>query len=367
VKIQSIEAIPFRVPMREVVKFATGQLAALEHVLVRIRTDEGIVGQAEAPSRPMIYGESAASIVAAIRQWFGPALVGTDPFALEQAAAKLATVEHNHTAKGAVDIALHDIIGQALGVPLWRLLGGWSREVELSHILGLDVPAKVASQACEVVARYGFRTLKLKAGIEPRRDTEMVRAVREAVGPQVRLYVDANHGYSSLVAARTLPQWEPYDIAWVEEPCPGWDVRGRELVARATSIPLMADESATTVAEVAAEIRRGTCRLISVKNARTGYLQSRRIVAMCEAEGVAPVTGGQGDTEIGALASAHFNAAHRATASAPAELAFFLDVADRIVAEPIEIRDGRIVLSDAPGIGVAIDEAQLQRYRIDRD
>lgn len=365
-RIESVAVIPFQVPMREVVKFATGQLAALEHVLVRIRTDEGLVGQAEAPSRPMVYGESAASIVAAIGQWFGPAIKGLDPFAVEQVGARLAGVEHNHTAKAAIDMALHDIIGQASGVPLWRLLGGWSNEVELSHILGLGSPEQVAQQARSLIAQYGFRTLKLKAGIEPARDTAMVRAVREAVGPRVRLHVDVNHGYSSLVATRTIPDWEPYDIAWVEEPCPGWDVRGRELVAAATTIPLMADESTTTVAEVNAEIRRGTCRLISIKNARTGYSQSKRILDLCEANGVVPVTGSQGDTEIGCITSAHFHAAHRSTATGPAELSFFLDVADCIFTEPIRISDGKFTLSNAPGLGLAIDEGKLSHYRVDR-
>ena len=363
-KIAKLEAIPFRMPMRETVKFATGQLSALDHVLVRVHTDEGLVGQAEAPSRPMVYGESAVSIVAAVNDWFAPALCGIDPFAIEQVWARLDRVEHNPTAKAAIDMALHDIIGQATGVPLYRLLGGWSNEVELSHILGLGTAQQVVEQAQRLIAQYGFGTLKLKAGIDPARDTAMVRAVRAAVGPSIRLHVDANHGYSSLVAARTLPQWEPYDIAWVEEPCPGWDVRGRELVAAATSIPLMADESCTTVASVMEEIRRGTCRLISIKNARTGYSQSRKIIDLCEANGLVPVTGSQGDTEIGAITSAHFHAAHRATASGPGELSFFLDTAESLFTEPITIRAGKFVLPDKPGMGLMVDAEKLARYRI---
>ena len=181
-KITKLEAIPFRMPMRETVKFATGQLSALDHVLVRVYTDEGLTGQSEAPSRPMVYGESAISIVAAVRDWFAPALAGLDPFATEQVWARLDLVEHNPTAKAAIDMALHDIIGQAAGVPLYRLLGGWSNEVNLSHILGLGTPPQVAEQAQRLIAQYGFGTLKLKAGIDPVRDTAMVRAVREEIG-----------------------------------------------------------------------------------------------------------------------------------------------------------------------------------------
>jgi L-Ala-D/L-Glu epimerase / N-acetyl-D-glutamate racemase len=365
-KIVKVEAIPFRVRMREVVKFATGQLDALEHVLVRVHTDEGLRGQAEAPARPMVYGESAVSIVAAVRDWFAAAIVGLDPFAIEQVWARLQKVEHNPTAKAAIDMALYDIVGQATGVPLYRLLGGWSSEIELSHILGLGTPHQVAQQARDVIARYGFRTLKLKAGIDPARDTAMVRAVREAVGTGVRLHVDINHGYTSLVAARTIPAWEPYDIAWVEEPCPGWDVRGRALIAAATSIPLMVDESCTTVADVMEEIRRGTCRMLCLKNARTGYTLSSKILHLCEANGIVPITGSQGDTEIGAITSAHFHAAHRLTAAGPAELSFFLDAAEGVLADPIDIREGKFRLPDKPGSGLAIDEDKLVHYRIDR-
>ena len=363
-KITKLEAIPFRVPMRETVKFATGQLSALEHVLVRVYTDQGLIGQSEAPSRPMVYGESSISIVAAVRDWFAPALAGLDPFATEQAWARLERVEHNPTAKAAIDMALHDIIGQATGVPLYRLLGGWSNEVVLSHILGLGTPRQVAEQAQRLIAQYGFGTLKLKAGIDPARDTAMVRAVREAVGPTIRLHIDVNHGYSSFVAARVVPQWEPYDIAWVEEPCPGWDVRGRELIAAATNIPIMADESCTTVVAVMDEIRRGTCRLMSIKNARTGYTQSRKIIDLCEANGIVPVTGSQGDTEIGAYASAHFHAAHRATATGPGELSFFLDTEASLFTEPIQIHAGKFVLPDRPGLGLMVDEDKLAHYRV---
>ena len=165
---------------------------------------------------------------------------------------------------------------------------------------------------------------------------------------------------------RTIPAWEPYDIAWIEEPCPGADVRGRALIAAATRIPIMGDESCTTVAEVTDEMRRGTCRMMCVKNARTGYTVSRKILAICEANGVVPVIGSQGDTEIGALTSAHFYAAHRITATGPAELSFFLDAADSLLTQPIEIRDGRFRLSDQPGAGITIDEDKLAHFRVDR-
>jgi L-Ala-D/L-Glu epimerase len=364
-KITKIEAIPFRIPMARIEKFATGAITALDHVLVRIHTDEGLVGHAEAPPRPMIYGESVASILAAIRDWFAPALIGLHPADLEQVFARLDTVEHNPAAKASIDIALHDIIGQIAGLPLYRYFGGWTNEVELTYILGLGTPEEIAEHAQKVIAEFGFRTLKLKAGLDPKRDLAMVRTVRKALGAQVRLYLDVNHAYSALVAAKAMKEWEEYDIAWVEEPCPVWDRYGRALIARSTSIPMMADESCKTLPAVTAEIAYGHSRLISVKNGGTGYTLSKKIVLLCEAHGIVPVTGSQSDSDLGAVCSAHFNAGHRALAMNPAELSSFLDAAGQLLAEPIRIKDGKFSLPDRAGIGVMLDEQQFARFRLD--
>ena len=146
-KITAIECIPFNLPLRHPVRFAGGRLDVSEHVLVRVSTSDGLTGIAEAPSRPFFYGESQASMVEAVRKWFGPLLIGTDPLAIERAWAGLSTVENNHTIKGALDIALHDIAGQALGVPCHRLLGGWDTSARVTYICGYGPPDAMASLA----------------------------------------------------------------------------------------------------------------------------------------------------------------------------------------------------------------------------
>ena len=365
-KITSVDAIPFRIPMKRVEHFATGSILSLDHVLVRIRTDEGLVGHAEAPPRSMIYGESIPSVVHAIREWFAPSMIGLHPADTEKVFAVLDRVEHNSAAKAAIDIALHDIIGQSAGLPLYRLLGGWTDDVELTYILGLGTPEEVAEQAAGIVAAHGIKTFKLKAGLDPDRDTAMLKAVRKALGPSVRLYLDANHSLPSLVAAKAMKRWEPYDVAWVEEPCPAWDRAGRALIARSTTIPMMADESCKTIAAVTAEIAFGHSRLISVKTGGTGYTLSNRIRVLCEAHGIVPVSGSQSDSDLGAIAAAHFNAAHQSLAQGPAELTSYLDAAGELLEQPIVIRNGRFRVPDGPGLGVTIDERRLAQYRLDQ-
>jgi L-alanine-DL-glutamate epimerase-like enolase superfamily enzyme len=364
VTISAIEAVPFRIPMRSVVKFSTGQLSAIEHVLVRARGDNGLVGYAEAPARPMVYGESVPSILHAVTQLFAPKLVGQDVFARERVWPAMELVEGNPTAKGAVDMALADLAARSVGMPLWRWLGGYTKEVEVCHLLGIGPPAEVAAQAEAMRARNGISTFKLKAGLDAVRDTTMIREVRRSLGPDVRLTVDCNHGYDAVTAARVLPQWEEADILFVEEPCPGWDVDGRALVARSTRLPLMADETCTNVHEVAAELRRGHVRFMSVKTARTGFAASARVVHLCEAAGVHTVIGSQGDSDLGALSAAHFQASHRATAQWAGELAFHLDVDGTLLDRPLEIVGGRLKLPDGPGLGAEVVEEKLERFRI---
>lgn len=364
-RIVRIEAVPLRLPIKNAISFATGKLAAMEHVLVRIHTDGDLVGISEAPARPMIYGESVNSIVTAIDQWFGPALIGLEHDSIEEAWARIDRVEGNVCAKAAVDIAMHDLIAKVAGQPLWRLIGGYSNEVEVCHgIFKLGPPEEIAAEAKEAVNRYGFRWLKLKAGVDPERDTRLVAAVRKAVGDGVHITIDCNHGYASHVAEKILPAWRDYGVDWIEEPSPGQDVHGRARVAAVAGIPLMLDESAQTPAAVFQEMQRGVCSVLSIKPARSGISQSRKLLTLCELGGLRPVIGSQGDSEVGAFAAAQLGAAQRSIANTCAEVSFFLEMKESIVVERPLLRDGKLILPERPGIGVVIDEDVVARCRM---
>jgi L-alanine-DL-glutamate epimerase-like enolase superfamily enzyme len=313
----------------------------------------------------MIYGESPESIVTAITRWFAPRLVGLDVMRTEAVWPAMAHVVGNHTAKGALDLAIHDLQARLLGLPCAVLLGGWERTARVTHLLGLGEPSAVAEEAAAARAEYGFTAFKLKAGLNPSRDIAMCRSVREAVGPTVLLYVDVNHGYQAETALATLRAYADYDIAWVEEPCPADDRAGRRRVAAESPVPILGDESCTSLAETARELEDGTCRLVSIKVARTGYAHSRRILGLCEGLGARPLIGSQGDSGLGTLASLHFCVAHRATHALPAELSYFLTLADDLLAEPLRISDGRLTLPEGSGLGVSLDETKVAHYRID--
>lgn len=362
-KITRVDCIPFSLPLTHPVRFAGGTLAVTEHALVEIHTDEGLVGRAEAPSRPFFYGESQASMVAAVRQWFGPLLVGSDPLAIEKAWAGFGGVEFNHTVKGALDIALHDLAGQMLGVPCHRLLGGYGNQVRVTYICGYSTPERMAEEALQVRERYGITAFKLKVGIDPVQDVRMLHTLRQAL-PDALLYVDGNSGLSGPDAVRVLDAGYEVGLAWAEEPVHRDDRPGRAFAARHSRVPIMGDESCRTPEEVVRETDDGIVQAVSIKTARSGFRMARNIVALCAARRVRTVIGSQGDSTLGITSALHFAVAHQATAVNPAELSFHLNTEADILAEPVTVRKGMLTAPEGAGLGVRIDPAKLARYRV---
>jgi L-alanine-DL-glutamate epimerase-like enolase superfamily enzyme len=362
-RVTTVEAIPFRIPFAEKKIWARGVLDAAEHVLVRIRTDDGLTGVAEAPPRPTIYGESLRSIVAAVDDWFGPAVMGLDPFETEKALDRFERWVGNPTARAAVEMALTDIKAQAAGVPVYKLLGGWTDHVPVCVRVPTGDADAVVRSCASFRNRYGIITFKIKIGMDPHDDVATLRAVRETLGPAVRLCPDANQGYDPQTAIRVLKAIEDLDVTLLEEPCPIDNDRGRQKVARSTMIPLMGDESCTNLTEVRRQLDMGVVGVISIKVARTGFAISQRIAHLCEAGSVANLCGTQADSSIGVICGAHFAASCRNVKLA-SELTGFMDMVDDLLVEPPKIANGTITLSDRPGLGIAIDEEKLRHYRI---
>lgn len=362
-RIARLEAVPFRIPLRHPVRWATGRADVADHVLVRVHTDEGLTGVAEAIPRPSIYGESQVGIVHALREWFAPMLVGENPFAVERVWARLGEVAFNHTAKAAIDLALHDIAAQRAGVPLCEYLGGWTDRVPVTWMVHLKSPGAVAEEVAARAAE-GFRSFKLKGGVDPDADVETVRRVRARVGDRPLVYVDANQGYRLEVALRVMREFAALNVAFVEEPLPVGQMPARVHLGRAGALPVLGDDSCFTPADVARELAAGAVRLVSVKPARTGVFLSRKVLALAEAAGAACLIGTQGESMLGTLASAHLGAGARF--AYPGEHGLFTLLADDILAEPLRFEDGALVLPRRPGIGAVIDEEKLAHYRLDR-
>jgi L-alanine-DL-glutamate epimerase-like enolase superfamily enzyme len=365
-KITGIDAVPFAIPYRKPLHFASGEVSVAEHVLLRVRTDDGLVGFAEAPPRPFTYGETQESIVAVVRSLFAPAVIGMSAFDREAIAAKLDRTVGNPAAKAALDMALWDVIGKSLGLPVTTLLGGFTDRLRVAHMLGFAPPAEMVDEAERMRDTYGITTFKVKVGRHPvSLDVAVCRALREGLGDDVELYIDGNRGWTSSEAARALRAMADLDLTLAEELCPADDVLGRRWLVSQCTIPFVADESAVRPGEVTRELLGGSATAISIKTARTGFTTSQRVLFQCEGLGVEVVMGNQIDGQIGTMCTAAFGSAYAHTSRRPGELSNFLDMTDDLLTEPLDIRQGELQIRPGAGLGIELDEDKLAHYRQD--
>jgi len=366
VKITGIETVPFAIPYTKPLRFASGEVHTAEHVLVRVHTDAGVTGVAEAPPRPFTYGETQESITAVIGKVFAPGVVGLSALDREAVHAVLHRTVGNPAAKSALDMAVWDVIGKSLGVPVTTLLGGYTDRMRVSHMLGFAEPTRVVAEAELMRDQYGITTFKVKVGRRPPAlDIAVCRALREALGDEVELYVDGNRGWTAAEAAQALRAMDGLGLTLAEELCPADDVLGRRWLVERTRIPFVADESATTPAEVTREVLAGSATAVSVKTARTGFTVSQRVLFLCEGLGVDVVLGNQIDGQIGTACAVAFGAAHRSASRRAGELSNFLDMSDDLLTEPLRIENGTLRAPRGPGLGIEIDPEKLARYRQD--
>jgi L-alanine-DL-glutamate epimerase-like enolase superfamily enzyme len=339
------------------------RLSEARHLLVAVHTDTGMVGLGEAIPRPSVYGETLDGIRAALETLLVPPILGLDPLDTERAWAAWERVVGNHSAKAAIDIALHDLIGKAAGIPLWRLLGGWADgSIPLTMALGMGTPQAMADQARRAVDE-GYGTVKLKVGTAVAGDIAAVAAVRAAIGPEVNLYVDANCGYDRNDAQRAIRGFEPHDLRWLEEPIAAADAAGRARLAARTDIPFLLDESTNELAAVLPAVADGSAGGFSLRTARSGFSRSRHLIGVATAAGIPCLVGSHRELGVGVAANAQLAAGFRTTAE-PAELGSHRFLEDSLLATPLRIEGGRLTLPDGPGLGVELDPDRVARYRL---
>jgi muconate cycloisomerase len=281
-------------------------------------------------------------------------------------------------AKAAVEMAVYDLAGRTRGVPVWMLLGGRARAaVPVTHSIGFLPLDEAVAEVARVVGE-GIRTIKLKVGVDAARDVELVRRVREAVGPAVDICVDANQGYPSPgEAIRTIRAMELHRLKYVEQPVEGLERMAQ--VARAVDTPVMADESAWTPQDVFEIAAREAADVISIYTTKPGGLyRAMEVAAVARAAGLPCNVNGSVETGVGNLANLHLAAAAPGVTlscvipvSTPAEalrgqLAGIYYTDDLIVA-PFGLVDGAVPVPDAPGMGIDVDPAKIARYEVKLD
>ena len=362
--IAAVEAIPYRLPTRRPVRFANGEVAGAEHVLVRVRTTDGVEGIAEASPRPMTYGDNVAGVVHMIRNIAAPAWVGANELAPAELHHRLRHLQGNFTARAALDVALYDLLGQRSGLPVASLLGGYAKRVRVSHLLSMGSAEDMAQEVSDVAKTLGVRAFKVKVGEDAATDIARIAAVFEALGTNGLVYADANHGWrpdEALTVIRAL-ETAGHVPAWVEEPTPASDTVGRRWLVNRVDVPIVADESAPDVAAASAQLRDGLSQWLSLKAARSGFRVSQRLLGVAQGLGAEVVVGSQIEGALGVAANLHLAAAFAETGVRPAELTSAEHFEDDVIT-PLAVQDGWMQVPTAPGLGVAVDETRLRRLR----
>ena len=353
------------------------------YTVLKLELEDGTVGWGEAQvlkdwggefgSR---YGEAPQTTKIVIEELLAPLLVGEDCRQIELLLAKMDKFVRGYPyAKAAIDVALHDAVGKLYGIPVYQLLGGmYRREVALAHSLGL-MDIQVAVDEAKQVVDEGITTLKVKVGIDAKRDIELVRRLRAAVGPDVKLRVDANQGYKSWKEALQVTRvMQGENIWYMEQPCEGLENMAR--VAQNTDVPVMADESAWTAHDVLRIIQFQAAEMLSVYYTKPGgLLKSKKLLAVAEAAGLRCDINGSGEMGIGNAANLHL-----AASSAIIDLPGTIPVTstaqivrtkvaghkylDDIIEEPFIYRDGCMLVPEGPGLGITVNEAKLDQYSV---
>ena len=332
---------------------------AAPFVLLRLESDTGAVGVAEITVKPTWCGVTARSLITAIEEMFIPLIGRLDLDDPTTVRAALDRVPENQAAKALIDNACWDLHAAQVGTALWRQWNGASW-VELSWALTRQAPSLMAREAADMIARFGFRTLKVKGGQGIDVDLAGLREIRSAVGDQIRLYVDANGAYPVQRAADYIKAIAAAGVVMAEDPCPlspsGWFRR----LQQDSPVPLLVDFGSASVRDLALFIEQGA-QALSIKPGRFGLSDFRAMQRLAEQAGCAPVVGLMGESALGTLAGLQF-AATIAKPVLPAELTWYLAMIEQVSDWVPQIINGHITLPEAGSLAELVDWKAVERY-----
>ncbi|MDR2759818.1 MAG: dipeptide epimerase [Spirochaetaceae bacterium] len=356
-KITALETKKLPIKLKGEFKIAFTSIGMAENVLLRIDTDEGISGYGEAAPFVPVTGETAEGVLAAL-ELLRPGLLGRDPFGLDTIHALMDTALHgNSSAKCAVDLALYDIIGKAAGKPVYRILGGENGLVQNGATIGIAEPQEMAREARYYVEERGYRIIKIKVGLEPQRDLEALRLIRQAVGDQVRLRVDANQGYTITGAIEALEGFAALGVDVAEQCLPDWNLEGTaQLRSKIRGIDLMLDESLHSPHDAARACRIGAADRFNIKLMKCGGLYpGSQISAIAASFGLRCMVGCMLETRIALTAGLSLVAARGNITDADCDSFLFFDEKQTGVTGGFTVEGDMFRLSEEGGLGVTVD------------
>ena len=358
--ITNIELFKLNIPYKEPFVISLGVIPEATNVVVRIHTSDGLTGTGECAPFVFIVGETQETVFELAKK-VGKMLIGKDPFAIGERLHEIdRAVLGNPTMKSAFDMAFYDLLALRANMPLYQLLGGSKkREIHTDMTISIGDPEKVARDAMEF-KKAGFPAIKVKLGTTSREDVARIKAIRQAVGPDYPIRIDANQGWDTITAIETLKALEPYGIEHCEEPIPHWNNRELVKVRENSPIPIMADESVFDHHDAFRLASMGACDYFNIKFSKSGGIhKALKIVAVAEAAGIKCQVGCMSESRFALTALMHLVLASQSIVHYDMDSSLMLD--GDPVTGGIEYKGaGLWVLGDSPGIGAGFDEAFLK-------
>ena len=368
-RIKIIESFPVEIPIKPAYKMITalGVHDVSRYVLVRVVTDDGLEGAGEATATVRWSGETIWSAKAVIDRVFAPALVGCDPCDIDEIDRRLdlAAVQ-NWFAKSSIEMACWDIRGKAAGKPVYELLGGACRSLAVCSRFSMgayDVD-RARQRAAELIDQ-GFDTIKVKVGGPAQQDIDRVRAVRETIGPDKQLTIDANCGWDVDTAIHCIRALDACRLALVEQPTANGDYGALARVRRETKPPVMADDICFDMVHARELIRNECCDVINLYPGKQGGIRKARLIAEFAAKhGVACSIGSNLEFDVATAAMAHFVVAtpNMQVEKYPGDMLGPAYHEFSIVKDPLDIRGPITTITNRPGLGIEVDWRKVKEH-----
>jgi len=354
-KIKHIEAWSVAMRLTEPYTIAYETINSTTNVFIRLETDKGVTGYGCAAPDLQVTGETPGSVLQAVNETVAPSIKGSDPLRTAQLLERLALLLDTQPAVMAgVDMALHDILGKVSGLPLWKLLGGFRDRIRTSITIGI-LPEKQTVERAKEFAAQGFKSLKIKGGLDVQSDIARIIKVREAVGSSLELRFDANQGFSLEEAITFFNETKSSRVELIEQPTPKGqpDLLGR--VTESVKIPIMADESLMTLRDAFKLARRELVDMVNIKLMKVGGIdRAIQINAVARSAGLEAMVGCMDESALSIAAGLHFALARPNVYYA--DLDGHLDLVDDPCEGAVILRDGTLFPTNQPGLGFDIPD-----------
>jgi L-alanine-DL-glutamate epimerase-like enolase superfamily enzyme len=362
-KIKSIQLFAIHLPLKEPFIVSYKTYSYMPSIIVKVTTDEGLVGYGEGVPDEHVTGETWEGTYEIIKNTLGPVLIGQNPLEIERVHELIDKAIYGApTAKAAIDIACFDIMGKKMQQPVYQLIGGrYHQEFPITHVLSIAEPEEMAAEAVQMIEK-GYQSFKMKVGTQVSKDVERIQAVRSQVGTEIAIRVDVNQGWvNSATTLAAVEQLRKLGLDWLEQPVAADDIDGMVEVKSKTTIPLMVDEGLKGTREMREIIQKRAADKVNIKLMKCGGIYPAvKLAHQAELAGMECQIGSMVESSVGSAAGFHVAFSKKVITSVEltGPLKFSKDVGNLVYDVPF------IRLNGKPGLGIEVDEKVLEELTV---